>query len=665
MGTVSEVFKIILSADAKGAIREFKRAEQAAEATIAKTTESGQLSARQKFAAMSTGAKAAVGAAAGAIAVGIGKATLDAAADLETAMRRVDATFQSSASSVQDFAESAASIGVAKDAALQGSAVFGELLTQLGLSRSEASRTAPELVKISAGFAAMNSADPSAVIQAVAAAFRGEYDALQRYLPAINDQIIRQKAVALGYAKTEKAVDEYGKAQAALQIILDKGSRATDFLAEVQDTAAFRAKVLQAEFRNLAASLGTQFLPIVNSVLGALTTLAKFPPIDIVINYKIGEKDGKGGIGFLSGLKDIWDYTWEQAKVWGIPGTGWDTEIANAMSEVGFANVREELDELRMATEALNAAASAAEAEEYAKWLKETVDGLAQTSAAARSVADANMERTFKQAADAAEKFADAQEKAADAAEDAADAIVAVADAERTLLDRQRALADAEQRVADAREDATQIIKEQRDAIEDLAAAQRSAARDVERAEIALRDAERATREEGNSNTMAEYLDVLDRKRLAELDLEDARERQAQVGRDADRDQVDSTRDLESAQRRLADALSGLEDAKVDEFNASISLAEEKSRAAALALAALAAEAGVAASQRQSENARRVAEQALVTPEERARGNGDVYIEAYNNFITAQDPTAVASEIDRRFGAAVAGTGNPRTRTAV
>ena len=195
---VSEVFQFIVDADARGAIREFKRASAAARAEFEKTGQGA--GAAGGFAAITAGVKGAAIGIGATIGLEIGERSVDAAADFETAMLRVRQTFKGAAGEVEGFARSAAGFGLAADAAAQGTAVFGELLTQLGQTRKEAAGNSVELTKIAAGFAAMNNADPSAVIQAVAAAFRGEYDSLQRYLPAINDAYVRQRAVALGAA---------------------------------------------------------------------------------------------------------------------------------------------------------------------------------------------------------------------------------------------------------------------------------------------------------------------------------------------------------------------------------------------------------------------------------------------------------------------------------
>lgn len=534
---ISEVFKIIVSADTRGAVQEFKKlsAESAAAVQNAGGASAAGMSKLALSARVGAGALAGLGAVA---AFEIGGRSVDAAADLQTAMLRVQSTFKGASGTVEEFAKkSAAGFGLSAAAAGQGAAVFGEYLVQLGYSKQAAADNAIQLLKIANGFAAMNNADPSAVIQAVSAAFRGEYDSLQRYLPAISDVAIRNKAVTMGLAENANAVDANARAQATLAILTEGGARATAFWEKAQNTAAGQTRQLQAEVTNLQAAFGEGLLPVLQTgvpILGALT--------HATATFQDKLKEIGGPLGrFLSGF--------------GYGGLG------TALASLVFGS-----DKAKKSTEDLSGAAASATSA-----VQNEADAAKAAAAAQKVMADATKRAAddYKQftgivtaATDAQAKIADADFERAKVNREVADAVKGVRDAEdglrsaeqdrlsrlRDITDAQKALLRAEQAVADIRDRAAER--------------ERNNARDIERAQIRLADAKRNLRDAGTSNTANGFKDAQDAVRLAELDLADARDKSASDAKNAQQDIAD-------AQQRVIDQQAAITKAQ-DDYKASI-----------------------------------------------------------------------------------------------
>jgi len=131
--------------------------------------------------------------------------------------------------------------------------------------------------------------------------------------------------------------------------------------------------------------------------------------------------------------------------------------------------------------------------------------------------------------------------------------------------------------LTDAQADASRGHQDEANRLRDLAVAQervsqarRDGQRDVERAEIALADARRELQKAGNSNDSDGFKDALDRVRLAELDLEEAREGSQSGVLEAERDLADlRAESAESSADRVAAALM-----RVDETSKELAAAQ-------------------------------------------------------------------------------------------
>ena len=197
-----------------------------------------------------------------AAAYGI-KKTVDAASDLSESQNKVNVVFGSAAKTINDWAGgSVDAFGLSKRAALDAAGAMGNMWTQLGATSDSAAENSMSMTKLAADLASFHNAAGGAeeVLGTMQSAFRGEYDALQRYIPTINAAAVEHQALAMTGKTAAKELTALEKATAAQAIILrDAGAAVGDF-ARTSDAYANSTRMLQARVEDLTAGLGQIFL---------------------------------------------------------------------------------------------------------------------------------------------------------------------------------------------------------------------------------------------------------------------------------------------------------------------------------------------------------------------------------------------------------------------
>lgn len=203
--------------------------------------------------------------------------------DFAETLSKSNTIFGDSAKDIETWASSAAKgFGQSKAQALDAAATFGNLFVQLGSGDKEAANMSKQMVELASDFASFHNAAPTDVIIAMTAAFRGEYDAVQRYVPVINAAAVEQKALAMGLAKTKKELTAQDKALATQRLLLEGAGDAMGDFDRTAAGAANRTRIMQAQFADLRQEIGSALLPVVLSigsvlmdkVAPALTTFA-------------------------------------------------------------------------------------------------------------------------------------------------------------------------------------------------------------------------------------------------------------------------------------------------------------------------------------------------------------------------------------------------------
>jgi hypothetical protein len=231
--------------------------------------------------------------AAGAAIAGI-KRVIDAASDQNEAVNKTGLAFGRNAAEVQRWAQgSAKNMGLSRQAALENASTFGLLFSKIGITADQGTKMSKAMVQLAVDLGSVHNADPTAILEAQAAAFRGEYDALQKFVPAISSAVVEQEALAQTHKKSVKSLTDAERAQAVYAIMLRQTTQEQGDFARTSGEAANQQKILAAESRDAQAQLGQQLLPtyiaLQKAAIGAVKWFTR-------LNEETGGMAAKAGI---------------------------------------------------------------------------------------------------------------------------------------------------------------------------------------------------------------------------------------------------------------------------------------------------------------------------------------------------------------------------------
>jgi hypothetical protein len=195
----------------------------------------------------------------------------DKASDFSETMSKSLTLFGSEeAKRVDEWAQGAAeAMGLSRQASTELSATMGTMFVQLGAGVETASGLSRGMIQLSADIASYNNVagGAQAVSEAMLSAFRGEYDALQRYIPTINAAAVQQQALADTGKRSAAELSQLDKALATQKIIMrDAGAAAGDF-ARTSGELANQERILDARVADLQVRLGQGLLPIKTKIV--------------------------------------------------------------------------------------------------------------------------------------------------------------------------------------------------------------------------------------------------------------------------------------------------------------------------------------------------------------------------------------------------------------
>lgn len=186
-----------------------------------------------------------------------------------------------------------------------------DLLIPMGFAREQATNMTGEFMHVIGALTNFNSGTETAesVTQKFAGALTGEMDGLKSLGIQLDADTVKQKAVEMGLAATTDEVDK----QAIAQVVLKEAYRQSgDALAAYNEEsldAKTKLGLLKAQISDLGAEIGTNFLPLINGMLGNLKNgLETLKPIfkdisDGLLGMMKGEADAfeifSGGISSL------------------------------------------------------------------------------------------------------------------------------------------------------------------------------------------------------------------------------------------------------------------------------------------------------------------------------------------------------------------------------
>lgn len=227
----------------------------------------------------SKGIKAALGPIAAILAgafavdkiIDFGKQAIGAASDLNEAGTAVGAVFGPAMGNIEKWASTAATgLGQSKLQALDAAKTFGVYGQQAGLAADANADFSMNLTGLASDLASFHNADPSEVIEALGAGLRGEAEPLRKYGILMNDASLEAAALAAGIIETSRPLTAQEKILAANALVFQQAGAAMGDFSRTSDGLANQTRIAEANWTNLSGTIGTAFLPVVQTAAQVL-----------------------------------------------------------------------------------------------------------------------------------------------------------------------------------------------------------------------------------------------------------------------------------------------------------------------------------------------------------------------------------------------------------
>jgi hypothetical protein len=248
-------------------------------------TEKGYNAAKQKAASfvrdITTGIAQGVGQ---ALARGIGTLvrgavdeigkSVQAASDLSESINKLEVAFGSAGQGILEWSkDSATALGQSQQQALEAASSFGLLFRQIGVGQDEAAGMSEKMVQLAADLASINNIPVADALTKLQSGLIGEVRPLREVGVLLNDNVVSQKAVALGLATSTQNVDDQSKVLARYNLILQQTTLQQGDFARTSTEVANQQRIFTANLDNLRATFGQAFTPIYGAILQGLNAL--------------------------------------------------------------------------------------------------------------------------------------------------------------------------------------------------------------------------------------------------------------------------------------------------------------------------------------------------------------------------------------------------------
>lgn len=294
---LTERLQIIVTADAKGAAREFQKVGAVADRELSRTEDR-----LEKAAAGLTKWGVQLGLAGGIATVGMFKLA-QAAGDYGETVSAAGVIFGEAAEDVEAFGEKASkSAGLSARAAVDAANQFGTFGKAAGLTGRDLSTFSTDLTQLAGDLASFKNTTTEEAVLALGSALRGEAEPLRKYGVLLDDATLKAKATELGIYDGNGALTQQQKILAANAAIWEQTNDAQGDFSRTSESLANQQRTLSAEFENLQRNLGEGAVPVFSELLGGVNGLLDgFQDLDPEIQTLVGRVGAIGAVGLTVG----------------------------------------------------------------------------------------------------------------------------------------------------------------------------------------------------------------------------------------------------------------------------------------------------------------------------------------------------------------------------
>ncbi len=255
--------------------------------------------------------------------VQFGKEAIDLGSDLEEVQNVVDVTFTTMSDRVDEFAKSAAeAAGLSETMAKRYMGTFGAMSKSFGFMEEEAFAMSSTLTQAVGDVASFYNLTQDEAYTKLKSVFTGETESLKDLGVVRTQSALDSFAMANGYEKTTKEMNEQEKAALRYAFVLDQLSASSGDFIRTQDSWANQMRILSLSFDTFKANVGqalinifTPFLKVLNQVVEKMVDLSEsFLVFSELLFGKQTEKATDSLKEIENGYQDVVDVTEEADK---------------------------------------------------------------------------------------------------------------------------------------------------------------------------------------------------------------------------------------------------------------------------------------------------------------------------------------------------------------
>lgn len=233
---------------------------------------------------------------------------VDLASNKAESASKAQVLFGDSSRIVEEASKTAAeTVGMSSGKYLEMAGTLGNLIVNFGITGDEAANMGVDMIQLAADMGSFNNAEPTDVVMAMGAAFRGETEPIRRFGVMLSSAAVESKAVSMGLIEQGQALDKTSKFQATYALILDQTSAAQGDFARTAEGYANQQRIMAAQQEEAWTRLGEVIQPIALLFTQVLSAAIVFVVDNITALAKAFTDFGDVNAGMLLDIRNLVD----------------------------------------------------------------------------------------------------------------------------------------------------------------------------------------------------------------------------------------------------------------------------------------------------------------------------------------------------------------------
>lgn len=188
--------------------------------------------------------------------------------DLQETLNKVDVSFGNQSATVKAWAQdSIKSMGLARQSALDATALFGDMGTGMGQTQTEASKMSMGLTQLGADMASFKNVSFERAQTALAGIYTGETEALKGLGIVMTQTNLEEFARSKGINKSMQEMSQAELVQLRYNYVMDKTKNAQGDFIRTSDGIANKTRIQAERTKELSAQFGEKLAPAYNKLL--------------------------------------------------------------------------------------------------------------------------------------------------------------------------------------------------------------------------------------------------------------------------------------------------------------------------------------------------------------------------------------------------------------